>query len=100
MEVRGSQPLSFCRYDSEKVTHYWSPDRAAANLSWGEQNAFGRRLADELAAKCQPEDLSLILPLIFADMIEVEGVEIGFIARIGDFAALGLQNDQTVRLAA
>lgn len=82
----GSEEVSFFLHADGKVVDYWAPVKGG-DLTWSEENALGRQLADELFAKASSEDIGMLLPLIVADMGQIEGVEVGFLARIGDFAA-------------
>lgn len=88
MSVNGSQPVSFLLTEAGKVVNYWSPKNTPS--SWGDATRFGRNLADEWLSSCSIEDPALILPLIVADMGEIGGVEIGFLTRVGEIAALSL----------
>lgn len=96
--VQVSQPLSFFHIAAGKVLNYWKLSESLP-VTWGQQNEYGRRLAEEMFAKCSAEDLGLLLPKVVEAMGEIGGIEIGFLTRIGEIAGMS-KTAQEIPLAA
>jgi hypothetical protein len=81
----GSQSLSFFKYAKGRIVSFWLIE---AVEEWGTGNAIGRDRADEFLVMLQPDDVAFYLPRIVEAMNgEVGAVEVGFLTRIGEFAA-------------
>lgn len=86
----GSQVLSFYGHANGKILTHWLPFAGPeTDLTWSEENQVGRRRAEELFDQCPAEDLAMLLPRIVESMGEIGGIEIGFLTRVGEYAALG-----------
>jgi hypothetical protein len=84
----GSHLPSFFGYSMGKIMNYWMVPERDKISSWADETALGRKLADEMFERCDAEELAMLLPKVVACMPSLEGVEIGFLTRVGEIAAL------------
>lgn len=86
-------PLSFMKDvpDGKRKTRrvFWSVESTG---EYAADNELGRSYADELLACIRKDGHSFLLNSVLKHMVEAGrfgGIEVGFIARIGEYAALG-----------